>query len=345
VQRAILNVLLTVPAIKMYVDTPHSFGGLRRKATSQENKRDNPTAVPGAIKEALKCIEGGARFYAAADIRSFFTKISKSHVLTILRSAVDDDQFSDFVEKAITTELSNMAALREKADDFPIQDIGVAQGNSLSPLLGNIILADFDQKMNDGDCRCIRYIDDFLILAPTAKAANARLKKAISMLGNLGMELSPEKSSKGAISLNVGFNFLGVEVKPGIIRPSTVAQQRFLTSLDRTFSESKSAMFAVQQGKPLKKTSTIIGTLKRVEGIIDGWGKHYWFCNDLPLFKEIDRKVDDYVRDFLGAYRNARDRVPIARQRSLLGLPALEEQDRSPFAYPRTKNTSGTELI
>ena len=340
VQRAVLNVLLTIPAIKSYVETPHSFGGLRRKIVADQNKRDNPTAVPAAIKEALKSVEGGAQFYVAADIRSFFTKISRSRVLAIIRPAVNDDLFVDFVEKAIKTELSNMARLREKANDFPIYDIGVAQGNSLSPLLGNIILADFDQQMNNGDCRCIRYIDDFLVLAPTAKAANARLKKATAILDNLGMQLSPEKSSKGAIPLKTGFAFLGVEVKPGIIRPSTVAQRRFLTSLESTFTESKKALFAVQDGKSLKKANSVIGTLKKVEGIIDGWGKHYWFCNDIPLFREIDRKVDTLVRDYLGAYRSTREKTSASRRRSLLGLPTLEEQDRSPFEYPRTSTAS-----
>ena len=74
--------------------------------------------------------------------------------------------------EAIDVELSNMAQLRDKAVDFPIENIGVAQGNSLSPLLGNIILADFDRVMNEGDCRCVRYIDDFIILAPSKKAAS-----------------------------------------------------------------------------------------------------------------------------------------------------------------------------
>ena len=71
-----------------------------------------------------------------------------------------------------------MAGLREKFEAFPIGDIGVAQGNSLSPLLGNIILHSFDRAMNEGDCRCVRYIDDFIILAPTRKAALARMQKA-----------------------------------------------------------------------------------------------------------------------------------------------------------------------
>ena len=336
VQRAVLNVLLTVPGIKAFVETAHSFGGLRRKAKENEDRRDNPTAVPAAIKEALASIESGAYYYAAADIRSFFTRISKTHALAIIRTAISDEKFLAFIEKAVTTELSNMALLREKASDFPIHDIGVAQGNSLSPLLGNIILADFDQRMNVGDCRCIRYIDDFLILAPTAKAANARLRKATAILADLGMELSPEKSSTGAVSIKSGFVFLGVEVKPGIIRPCTSAQNRFLSSLETTFSESKKALFAVKDGKQLKKINTVTGTLKRVEGIIDGWGKHYWFCNDLPLFREIDRKVDDLVRDFLGVYRSAREKVPKARQRSMLGLPSLEEQERKPFSYPKS---------
>jgi retron-type reverse transcriptase len=336
VQRATLNVLVTISSIKGFVETPHSFGGLRRKSVEGENKRDNPIAVPGAIKEALRTIEGGAKYYVSADIRSFFTRISKPQVLNTLRSAIGDDEFVAFIEKAITVELSNMALLREKVDQFPIQDIGVAQGNSLSPLLGNIILADFDQQMNSGDCRCIRYIDDFMVLAPTAKAANARLRKATSILEKLGMELSPEKSSSGAVPLDSGFVFLGVEVKPGIVRPSPSAQRRFLTSLETTFEDSKKALFAVKDGKSLKKSHTVIGTLKRIEGIIDGWGKHYWFCNDIQMFRETDRKIDDLVRSFLGTYRATREKIPNNRRRALLGLPALEEQDRSPFSYPKS---------
>ena len=76
--------------------------------------------------------------------------------------------------QAIHVELSNLAALREHADRFPTEDIGVAQGSALSPLLGNIILADFDQRMNDGECRCLRYIDDFIVLGPSSAAVMAR---------------------------------------------------------------------------------------------------------------------------------------------------------------------------
>src|SRR4051812_47008476 len=60
-------------------------------------------------------------------------------------------------------------------------------GGVLSPLLGNIILAAFDKQMNEGDCRCIRYIDDFIVLDPSGKAVMARTRLAKQILGALGM--------------------------------------------------------------------------------------------------------------------------------------------------------------
>ncbi len=247
-----------------------------------------------------------------------------------------------FFEKAITTELSNMAELRSKASDFPIEEIGVAQGNSLSPLLGNIILGAFDAEMNSGDCTCLRYIDDFIILAPSAKAANARLRKATALLGALGMELSPEKSSKGAIPISDGFTFLGIQVMPGIIRPAAKAQQKFISSISTAFSDSQKAYLQISHGKSLRKSLSLISTLKRVEGVIDGWGKHYWFCNDVKLLSEIDKQIIEQVRRFLGAYRDVRMKLTPEQQMPMLGISSLAEQERYPFLYPKGASAKAT---
>jgi len=230
VQRAILNVLLEVSALKPFVQTPYSFGGIRGDRAQQNDKAarsDSISAVPAAIKAVLDEVGDGARLVASADITSFFTRISKDAVTKIVAAAVNDDELVVLFREAIDVELSNMAQLRDKAVDFPIEDIGVAQGNSLSPLLGNIILADFDRVMNEGDCRCVRYIDDFIILAPTKKAASARLRKASELLNRLGMKLSPEKTSKGGTSIDHGFDFLGINLCPGAVRPARRLRQRF----------------------------------------------------------------------------------------------------------------------
>ncbi len=61
VQRAVLDVLIAIPALSDFINTPYSFGGLRkRKIAKDGNKRDNPSAVPAAIKAALTAIGEGA---------------------------------------------------------------------------------------------------------------------------------------------------------------------------------------------------------------------------------------------------------------------------------------------
>jgi len=338
VQRAVLNVLIEVEALKPYIKTPYSFGGIRSNRQRNEQERAAElSAVPAAIQAVLVEIGQGARFIASADIRAFFTRISQDHVLAVIGDAIGDGHadFLAFLRRAITVELENLALLKEKAVNFPTEDIGVAQGNSLSPLLGNIALAEFDRVMNEGDCHCIRYIDDFIIMAPTQKAANSRLAKAIKLLAALQMELSPEKSSKGGSPISDPFDFLGITICPGLIRPSAKAQYRFTESVTKAFSEAQKAMVAMKSGQPLERERTLIATLKRVDGMIDGWGKHYWFCNDGHSFAALDQRIAEQVAAFLGCYRTVREVIVPAKRMSLLGLPELVRIKREPFSYPK----------
>lgn len=127
--------------------------------------------------------------------------------------------------------MANMAQLREHAHAFPIEDIGVAQGNSLSPLLGNLILYDFDLELNKRpDVRCIRYIDDFVILAPNREIAENAFAKAKYMLEKLGMSASPDKTKRATIE--EGFEFLGIDLSNGFIRPCRKARERVLASIE-----------------------------------------------------------------------------------------------------------------
>lgn len=252
----------------------------------------------------------------------------------IISSAVNDEEFMNIFRLAIDVELDNLSELREKASLFPIEDIGVAQGNSLSPLLGNIILSSFDTVMNEGDCRCIRYIDDFIILAPTAKAANARLRKAKALLLELGMELSPEKSDKGASPIEIGFDFLGIHICPGLIRPSEKSQIRLLAAVDNAFLAGKKAMIGARSGNVEYRSNSLLSTLKLIEGTVQGWGKHYWFCNDTQTFSNIDLKISKILNDLISVYQDLRSSTNSKHHAALLGIYELSNNQRNPFSYP-----------
>jgi RNA-directed DNA polymerase len=139
VQRAIHDVLLGVPAILQYAENPYSFGGVRKQLGKDLG------AVPAAIEAVLAGIKNGATYVIRSDISSFFTRISKPTVCAIVDGATHEPKFLELFRDAIKVELENLASLREHAGAFPIAEIGVAQGCSLSPLLGNLALSDFDR--------------------------------------------------------------------------------------------------------------------------------------------------------------------------------------------------------
>ena len=292
VQRAIHDILVTVPAIQDFVRTPHSFGGIKK------GKDDEIAAVPAAIQAVLDAIGSGANYIIRSDITAFFTKIPKSVVTEIVRKAVNDDEFTDLFVKAITVELENMAQLRGSAAAFPIEDIGVAQGNSLSPLLGNIILYNFDRELNKRpDVRCIRYIDDFIILGPDKSVVENTYSKALSILGKLHMETSMLKTKRA--SVKEGFDFLGIDLSNGFIRPARKSRERMIASIKKATSESVRAFRDHKTVGDIDRSLSLLVTLNRMSGIMQGWGKHYRFCNDTECLRKLDEEISAIIREYL----------------------------------------------
>lgn len=330
VQRAILNVLTGLPQFAHFLDSSNSFGGMRK------SEKRALSAVPAAINAVLQAIGDGAHFVVCADISGFFTRISKSTVSALIAENIHDREFMAFFDSAIRVELANLAQLREHANKFPVEDLGVAQGNSLSPFLGNILLHDFDQAMNAGDCGCKRYIDDFIILAPSSSAASARLRMAKRLLASHGMELSAGKSHESPINVRQqAFEFLGIELSNGLLRPARKAQERLLANVRAELDKSAKAFDVYRRDGHLERDLSLVATLRRVDGMVHGWGKHYRFCNDEKCFARIDELVDDLLTSYFGRYASARERGPQQEQRKLLGVQRLSQIERRPFRWPK----------
>ena len=161
------------------------------------------------------------------------------------------------------------------------------------------------------------------------------MRKAIKILAGLDMTLSPEKSSGGAISISDGFEFLGIELNNGFIRPTKAAQEKLLAKVQAELDGSGAAFTRTKSGQPMPKTSSLISTLKRVDGIVQGWGKHYRFCNDERCFAYLDGRIADMIRKYLGLYSSIRREADETGGRALFGLEQLALIERSPFSWPK----------
>jgi hypothetical protein len=326
VQRSIHDCLLRIPAVHGFVENPNSFGGVTRR------DGDGRAAVPAAIAETVREIERGAAYFIRSDIASFFAKVPKPVVLEIIEDHVTDTVSRDLVRDSIHIELTNMAKLRKRGFDslFPIEDIGVAQGNCLSPLVGNILLYEFDSVMNDGVCRCLRYIDDFIILGPDKKAVRQRFGKAIQYLKNYDMtaydpKTDTDKADHGDV--RAGFDFLGVNLKDGLVRPAKKSRRRLLRRIEEVLQESADAMVkSASEPIDLDRKHSVTRTLTTINGMVKGWAEQYSYCNERNVFQTLDREIDKLIRSYLGRYSHVRSSISSDDdQRRLLGVALLTD--------------------
>ncbi len=328
VQRAVHDVLLQVDQVVKLVKTPWSFGGIRK------DKDDEYSSVPAAVKAVLDAIGAGGRYIVRSDITAFFTQIPKSKVRNTLDVIIPDKAFLALFDRAIAAELSNLVELGADAAAFPIEDLVVAQGNSLSPLMGNILLKDFDQELNSlTGITCIRFIDDFIILGPNKEETTKAFDLAKLRLAALGMSLSTSKTDWG--SSQKPFEFLSIEFNNGFIRPTRAKQQDFLESIAAVIEKSDRALFELKRGSPLRPNETVIRTLKTISDISKGWAMSYRFCNDPICFRNLDKKISDYALKYIQTYRSVQKVLGDSSTWELLGIQSLEKLEKKPFAWPK----------
>lgn len=49
-----------------------------------------------------------------------------------------------------------------------------------------------------------------------------------------------------------------------------------------------------------------VNPILKVSNILMGWGNQYSFCNAGALFKDIDREIDEFLKEYLGRYSKSR---------------------------------------
>jgi len=186
-----------------------------------------------------------------------------------------------------------------------MDDQGVAQGSPLSPLFGNILLNDFDLRLNDRGIACVRFIDDFVLLGRSEGSVARAFQSAHKMLSELGLSChdpfsnvsSVEKASHGRVEK--GFVFLGYDLRPGLFQPSRAARQKLETQIDKHFHFGRKSIFEIKRSEDgLGIRQRYVQTLFLVDKVIRGWGDAFAYGNSPSSLEELDKRIDEKVRDF-----------------------------------------------
>ena len=232
-------------------------------------------------------------FYPSIDHNILHKRLSKnikkSEILTLISGALRNQTLSDRQSQ------SGGAANANK--------LGVPQGLSISNILAEIYLSDFDAEFKSAaGLKYFRYVDDILILCTFNELDFA--KSAIEKLKTLklkahALDVIGSKSKFGLI--NEGFDFLGYEFKGVKTSPRESSIKNFEASLVKEFttyqyskrksskiSKSKITDYRFQWHLNLKITGCIF------DGRRYGWLFYYSQSDDTSRFRQIDATIQKF---------------------------------------------------
>jgi len=110
---------------------------------------------------------------------------------------------------------------------------GISLGCPLSPLIGAIFLKPLDDRMAQLGCFYVRYMDDWVILAPTRWKLRKAIKATNEVMNELKVLKHPEKTIIGRIAS--GFDFLGYWFSTSGLRIARKTVERMLENMTRLY--------------------------------------------------------------------------------------------------------------
>ena len=265
-----------------------------------------------AIDKIEKYKEQGYKWVVDADIKGYFDNIDQDLLMDFITQRINDGWVLRMIKSWLTAGVMTDEGIKETTKGTP-------QGGTISPLLANIYLHQFDKIMIKRGYKLVRYADDFVVLTKSKKKANRALEVIKEIIeGKLNLRLHPDKTV--VTNFGKGFTFLGYEFKYWRYkRPRKKALKRF-----------KDKVREVTRRQQPWKVERIITKLNPV---IRGWGNYFSKGDIKILYKKLDKWIRMRIRAFMEskkAHLNQNKRIPNAllRQKglkSLLTILSLQE--------------------
>lgn len=311
-----------VPEVRSVMNTLTSVGGIPERG------------VPHGLALVDQAVANGYDWFIRSDIRNFFTKIPKGTVSRFIREAARDDQFADFFDLALATNLENKEELEERRlfKLFPDPDVGVAQGSALSALAGNIALHAFDAAMNQRRIVCVRYIDDFILLGPSEARVLAAYTSARALLAQMGMDVyelnDADATAKGKVHAGNIFNgtdFLGYKISGRSRQPSGASCKKLLEKLDRVVNDAKRGMYTSTRETPSESSLRYHQAGVALNRITWGWSQSFKYSTARDVFKSLDVEIDKRLLALSDAARHIAGNCDPTIRRRVSGVHLLAD--------------------
>lgn len=181
-------------------------------------------------------------YVADLDLTKCFDSLDHALILGSLNRKVSDGKVlglvKSFLESGVLTETG-----------FVESHTGSPQGGIISPLLMNIYLDHFDQKMRSKGIRIVRYADDILLFGLNKSELQRHYHEAVKVL-EFDLKLTINKSKSRMTDLWIGVDYLGFRIGRHGVSVSSKSIKRFKDKV-RNLTPRNSGMRFSQRIKSL----------------------------------------------------------------------------------------------
>ncbi len=219
-----------------------------------------------AVAKAQHFLRNGLEHVVDMDLSKCFDTLDHKIMMKEVGKTISDGSVLTLIEQFLKSGIIIDGA-------FESSEVGSPQGGVISPLLSNIYLNIFDQKIkSNSSYRMVRYADDILIFTKSKLEAGNALSWATQIL-EVELNLTVNKEKTTTTSLVEGVSFLGFIIRKNHI---SVDPKRI-----RRFKDKVRELTKRNSGVPIE---VVIAKLNRY---LRGWINYYRAANIKAFCKSV----------------------------------------------------------
>jgi len=232
-----------------------------------------------AIAMVERYLKEGYQWVVEVDIESFFDTVQQERLVDLVAEEIADGRVLRLIHSILKSGVM---------DDMGVkyQTTGTPQGGVISPLLANIYLHPYDEKMMDEGYKVVRYADDVVVLCKTKSEAERAFEKTGQILeGDLKLKLNRDKSK--IVHKSQSFEFLGYLFGYGYSDYKMPREKAIRSFKDKV-------RWLTRRQQPKKITDII----KELNPVIRGWRNYFKNGCSKRVFWKLDCWIENRLRAF-----------------------------------------------